>query len=428
MNNDKSKQLFTNASKLIPGGVNSPVRACKSVGADPLFITKGKGSGIWDADGNEYTDYVCSWGPLILGHCDEDVNRAVSEALAAGASFGAPTEREVVLAELLIECIPSMDKVRLVNSGTEATMSAIRLARGVTGRSRIIKFDGCYHGHADSLLVAAGSGVATLGIPGSPGVPDEIAGLTLSLPFNNLESVSEAFSRYAGEIAAIIVEPVAGNMGVVPPVKGFLKGLSDMCRENGALLIFDEVISGFRVNLGGAQALYGIDPDLTTLGKIIGGGLPVGAFGGKKEIMAHLAPEGSVYQAGTLSGNPLAMAAGEAIVTKLKNNPWIYDQLEERSAQLAEGLLERAKAAGHDVCGNRVGSISTLFFTEGPVTDYASAVRSDTEKYSKYYQGMRNEGVYLAPSQFEATMMSSAHTAEDVKKTLDAAEKVFKRL
>jgi glutamate-1-semialdehyde 2,1-aminomutase len=319
-----------------------------------------------------------------------------------------------------------MDMVRMVNSGTEATMSAIRLARGVTGRPRIIKFDGCYHGHADSLLVAAGSGVATLGIPGSPGVPEAVANLTLSLPFNDLEPVREAFKRYPGEVAAIIVEPVAGNMGVVPPEEGFLPGLSELAKENGSLLIFDEVITGFRLGLGGAQARYGIDPDLTCLGKIIGGGLPVGAFGGKQEIMCRLAPEGNVYQAGTLSGNPLAMAAGLATIEALRNDPGLYRRLEETAAALADGLVERAGAGGLEVTGNRAGAMCTLFFTAGPVVDYASAATSDTQKYAQYYRGMRERGIYLAPSQFEATMISAAHTTEDVDRTLAAADEVFR--
>ena len=428
MNQEKSLQYYDEAVRVIPGGVNSPVRACRSVDANPLFIESGQGSKIRDVDGNEYIDFVCSWGPLIHGHAFPPVIEAVREALSRGASFGAPTRQEVHLARLLTDCIPSMDKVRLVNSGTEAAMSAIRLARGVTGRSRIIKFDGCYHGHADSLLVAAGSGVATLGIPGSPGIPEETAGLTLSLPFNNLDAIEQAFTRYGPEIAAVIVEPVAGNMGVVPPQAGFLEGLSKLCGRNHSLLIFDEVITGFRVGLGGAQALYGVTPDLTCLGKIIGGGLPVGAFGGKKEIMTHLAPEGNVYQAGTLSGNPLAVAAGIAAIEALRDDPDVYDRLERSSAALADGLRE--SAAAHDVeCqGNRVGAMSTLFFTKDPVTDYASATRSDTGLYARFFNGMRDRGIYLAPSQYEATLVSTAHTDEDIRATLTAADQVFKSL
>ena len=428
MKTEKSLSLFAEAKSLIPGGVNSPVRACRSVGTDPLFITKGAGSHITDADGNDFIDWVGSWGPLILGHSHPVVTEAVKKALESGASFGAPTALETDLARLLVELVPSLEMVRLVNSGTEATMTAVRLARGVTSRPKIIKFDGCYHGHVDSLLVAAGSGVATLGIPGSPGIPDEMAGLTISLPYNNEETVKEAFDKYPDQIAAVILEPVAGNMGVVPPKEGFLQALSEICKQNGALLIFDEVITGFRLGLGGAQEKFGITPDLTCLGKIIGGGLPVGAFGGKREIMCRLAPEGDVYQAGTLAGNPLAMAAGVAMLSTLKSDPGIYDRLEKTSAALSQGLADRAKNAGLNVWGNRVGAMSTLFFTGGPVTDYASAAKSDTEKYGRFFQGMRAEGVYLAPSQFEATMISAAHSDEDVKHTLNAAERVLKSI
>jgi glutamate-1-semialdehyde 2,1-aminomutase len=428
MKAQRSQQLFEAARAIIPGGVNSPVRACRSVGADPLFITRGQGARLWDADGNEYLDFVGSWGPLILGHAHEAVLAAIAQAMSQGTSFGAPTELEIELADLLVECLPSVDMVRVVNSGTEATMSAVRLARAVTKRSRIIKFDGCYHGHADSLLVAAGSGVATLGIPGSPGVPQEIAGLTLSLPYNDLEPVREAFRAFDDQIAAIIVEPVAGNMGVVPPRQEFLPGLASLAEDNGALLIFDEVITGFRLCLGGAQARYGLDPDLTCLGKIIGGGLPVGAFGGKQEIMSQLAPEGTCYQAGTLSGNPLAMAAGKAAIETLKNDPGIYDRLEETASALAEGLLACAKKHQIPVWGNRVGSMSTLFFTPGPVTNYAEAARSDTDRYAAFYRGMREQGVYLAPSQFEATMVSAAHRSADIDRAVHAADQVFKYL
>jgi len=428
MNEQTSRKLFQEASALIPGGVNSPVRACRSVGAEPLFIARGRGSQVWDADGNAYIDYVGSWGPLILGHAHRAVTMALNESVSRGTSFGAPTASEVRLARLVVESVPSIDLVRFVNSGTEAAMSAVRLARGVTGRPRIIKFDGCYHGHADSLLVAAGSGVATLGIPGSPGVPEAIAKLTLSLPYNDLGQVREAFKRYPKEIAAVIVEPVAGNMGVAPPEADFLPGLAEITKAHGALLIFDEVITGFRLGLGGAQALYGIDPDLTCLGKIIGGGLPVGAFGGKKEIMSRLAPEGDIYQAGTLSGNPLAMTAGWATINALKNDPSIYQRLEEMSAVLAEGLVERAKKYGHQVTGNRVGSMMTLFFTPGPVKDYAGAKTSDTEKYARFYRGMRGKGIYLAPSQFEATMVSAAHSMDDIEYTLQAADQVLNSL
>ena len=428
MKEETSKKLFAEAKSYIPGGVNSPVRACRSVGADPLFIISGRGSRIVDADGNGYIDYIGSWGPLIQGHAHRAVIKAVTEAINKGASFGAPTTSEIRVAKLICELMPAMEMIRMVNSGTEAAMSAIRLARGATGRSRIIKFDGCYHGHADSLLVAAGSGLATLGIPGSPGVPDEIAGLTISLPYNDLGPVEEAFKKYEGEIAAIIIEPVAGNMGVVPPAEGFLNGLSELTRKHGALLILDEVITGFRLGLGGATAHYGIDPDLICLGKIIGGGMPVGAFGGKRRIMEQLAPEGKVYQAGTLSGNPLAMAAGLATLESLKDNPSVYPRLEEMSAALAGGLLDAAQKHGHRVCGNRVGSMSTLFFTPGPVTDYVSATKSDTEKYARFYRGMREKGIYLAPSQFEATFVSASHTEADLEETLAAADKVFKTM
>ena len=341
----RSQELFNKSAALIPGGVNSPVRACKSVGAEPLFIARAKGSKIYDVDGNEFIDYVSSWGPMILGHANPEVLEAIRKTLEDGSSFGAPTELELKLAEALCRCVPSLDRVRLVNSGTEACMSAVRLARGVTGRSRIVKFDGCYHGHADSLLVAAGSGVATLGIPGSPGVPEQMASLTLSLPYNDVDSVRQAFDRYKGEIAAVIVEPVGGNMGVVPPKPGFLEALREITAKDGALLIMDEVITGFRLGTGGAQAKFNIDPDLTTLGKIIGGGLPVGAFGGKAEVMDQLAPQGGVYQAGTLSGNPLAMAAGLAAVEILEKKPEIYIRLDEMAGRLADGLLERARQA-----------------------------------------------------------------------------------
>lgn len=428
MTETKSQQLFEEARKRIPGGVNSSVRACRSVGVDPLFIERGQGAYVWDADGNQYIDYVCSWGPLIHGHVQEAAVKAVTETMANGSSFGAPTVLETRLAELICECMPNLEMVRMLNSGTEATMTAIRLARGITGRPRIVKFDGCYHGHADSLLVAAGSGVATLGIPGSPGVPEDIARLTLSLPYNQLDTVQQAFDQYPGEIAAVIVEPIAGNMGVVPPQKGFLEGLRKLTEANGALLIFDEVITGFRVALGGAQSLYGIEPDLTCLGKIIGGGLPVGAFGGKRTLMSHMAPEGNVYQAGTLSGNPLAMAAGIAAVQALKEDPDIYTRIDAMMARLAEGLVQRAQKHGHQVTGNRIGAMGTLFFTPGPVTDYASAAKSDTEKYARYYQGMRQRGIYLAPSQFEAAMMSAAHSDADIDRTLEAADETFKTL
>ena len=420
-----SRRFFEVATKVIPGGVNSPVRACKSVGADPVFFASGAGPFLIDVDGQEYIDYVASWGPLILGHAHPEVVAAVQSAAEGGTSFGAPTWMEVELARLICELIPSVEMVRLVNSGTEATMSAVRLARGYTGRKKIIKFDGCYHGHADSFLVKAGSGVATLGIPGSPGVPEEIVANTVSLPYNDLDVVKETFEKIGQEIAAVIVEPVAGNMGVVPPKEGFLEGLREITSKHGALLIFDEVITGFRVGLSGAQGLYGVTPDLTCLGKIIGGGLPVGAYGGKAEIMKHIAPEGPVYQAGTLSGNPIAVAAGLATLRVL-SRPGVYERLEELSSRLAEGLAEAAREAGAKVTFNRVGSMMTCFFREGEVTDFASAAASDTERYGRFWREMLARGVYLAPSQFEAAFVSLAHTEEEIDYTIEAAREAFK--
>jgi len=420
-----SKRFFEEAQKVIPGGVNSPVRACKSVGADPVFFAAGAGPYLIDVEGREYIDYVASWGPLILGHAHPEVIAAVKEAAESGTSFGAPTWREVELARLICEIFPSVEKVRLVNSGTEATMSAIRLARGFTNRKKIIKFDGCYHGHADSFLVKAGSGVATLGIPGSPGVPEEIVQNTISLPFNNLEAVKETFEKMGDEIACVIVEPIAGNMGVVPPKEGFLEGLREITQKYGALLIFDEVITGFRVALSGAQGLYDVRPDLTCLGKIIGGGLPVGAYGGRADIMAHIAPEGPVYQAGTLSGNPIAVAAGIATLRVLMR-PGVYERLEELSARLASGLEEAARDAGARVTFNRVGSMMTCFFREGEVTNFSEAAASDTERYGRFWREMLARGVYLAPSQFEATFISLAHTEEEIDLTIEAAREAFK--
>lgn len=428
MNIENSVKLFNQAREVIPGGVNSPVRACRSVGTDPLFIVKGEGARIWDADGQSYIDYVGSWGPLILGHAPTAVIKALTETASKGTSFGAPTEIEVKLARLLIECLPSLEMVRLVNSGTEATMTAIRLARGVTQRTYIIKFDGCYHGHADSVLVAAGSGVATLGIPGSPGVPEELARLTISLPYNDLNPVKETFEAFKDQIAAVIVEPVAGNMGLVPPKDEFLPGLAELTRENGALFILDEVITGFRLGLSGAQGLYNLDPDLTCLGKIIGGGLPVGAIGGKKRIMANLAPTGDVYQAGTLSGNPLAVSAGLATIETLKADPSIYDRIGKLSGQLASGLLDAAQNAGLEVCGHQIGSMSCLFFNPGPVFDYTTAAKSDQDLFAKYYRNCRESGVYLAPSPFETTFVSAAHTEADIEQTLSVAKTVFENL
>lgn len=428
MNIENSVKLFNQAQEVIPGGVNSPVRACRSVGTDPLFIVKGEGARVWDADGHSYIDYVGSWGPLILGHAPKAVIKALTETASQGTSFGAPTEIEVKLARLLIECLPSLEMVRLVNSGTEATMTAIRLARGVTQRPYIIKFDGCYHGHADSVLVAAGSGVATLGIPGSPGVPEELARLTISLPYNDLNPVKETFEAFKDQIAAVIVEPVAGNMGLVLPKEEFLPGLAELTRQNGALFILDEVITGFRLGLSGAQGLYNLDPDLTCLGKIIGGGLPVGAIGGKKRVMANLAPTGDVYQAGTLSGNPLAVSAGLATIETLKADPSIYDRIGKLSGQLASGLLDAAQNAGLEVCGHQIGSMSCLFFNPGPVYDYTSAAKSDQDLFAKFYRNCRESGVYLAPSPFETTFVSAAHTEADIEQTLSIAKAVFEDL
>jgi glutamate-1-semialdehyde 2,1-aminomutase len=424
---EKSQLLFEKAKKCIPGGVNSPVRAGNAVGIDPPFITEAHGCTLSDADGNEYIDYVCSWGPMILGHAHPEVVRVLEEALQRGTSYGAPTEIEVDMAETIVDMVPSIEMVRMVNSGTEATMSAIRLARGYTGREKIVKFEGCYHGHADSLLVSAGSGVATLGIPGSPGVPRDLARHTISLPFNDLESVNQAFRKYGPEIAAVIVEPIPGNMGVIIPDETFLKGLREITSEHDALLIFDEVISGFRVAPGGAQELYGITPDVTCLGKIIGGGLPVGAYGGKKEIMSRMAPVGDVYQAGTLSGNPLAMAAGLATLNLLKQEG-IYRELEDKGRTLFSGLEEVAKAAGVEITINRIGSMGSFFFTPDPVIDFASAKASAGELFKKYYAAMLEQGVYLAPSPFEASFLSTAHGEKEIQKTIACAEKAFKSI
>ena len=425
---EKSSILFEKAKMIIPGGVNSPVRAGKSVGIDPPFIAGAKGPLLWDVDGNEYIDYVCSWGPMILGHAHPQVIEALEESIKHGTSYGAPTQIEVEMAETIIEMVPSIEMVRMVNSGTEAAMSAIRLARGYTNRDKIIKFDGCYHGHADSLLVSAGSGVATLGIPGSPGVPENLARHTISLPFNNLELVEQAFRRFASEIAAVIIEPIPGNMGLVVPDIEFLKGLRKIISDNGALLIFDEVISGFRVAPGGAQELYGIMPDLTCLGKIIGGGLPVGAYGGTKQIMKKVAPVGDIYQAGTLSGNPLAMAGGLATLKILKENRIIYKELEDKGNALFSGIKKAAEAKGLQVIVNRVGSMGTIFFTSRPVTDFAAAKTGDTALFKKYYRSMLDQGIYLAPSPFETSFLSMAHSEKAIKKTIDCIIKTFDTL
>lgn len=411
MNRSQSEALFARAQLSIPGGVNSPVRAFRGVGGTPPFIARGQGSRIFDVDGNEYIDYVCSWGPLILGHRPPCVVAALSEALESGTSFGAPTAREVELAELIRHCVPSIEMVRLVNSGTEATMSAVRLARGFTGRDLTVKFEGCYHGHVDSLLVKAGSGLATLGIADTAGVPDSFAATTLALPYNSIAAVERAFSERGTAIAAVIVEPVAGNMGCVPPQPGFLEALRDLCTRHGALLILDEVMTGFRLSLGGAQRIYGIRPDLTTLGKIVGGGLPLAAYGGRAEIMRKVAPTGPVYQAGTLSGNPIAVAAGISMLRHLIAHPEGYAVLEQRTAQLCAD-----PPPGLTV--NRVGSMFTFFFTPDPVTDYESAKRSDAARFARFFHWMLDRGVYLAPSQFEAGFVSAAHTEADIARTV----------
>jgi glutamate-1-semialdehyde 2,1-aminomutase len=420
----QSKRLMDQARALIPGGVNSPVRAARAVGGDPPFIARGQGARITDVDGNTYVDYVASWGPLICGHAHPEVVEAVARAAESGTSFGAPTEAEVILAQKIVDLVPGIDVVRLVNSGTEATMSAVRLARAVTGRPMIVKFDGAYHGHADSFLVAAGSGLATLGIPSSPGVPEALTSLTMSLPFNDLETVRTAVIDHADQVAAVIVEPVAGNMGVIPPGDDFLAGLREICDRTGALLIFDEVITGFRVALGGAQELYGVTPDLTCLGKIIGGGLPVGAYGGRAELMDRLAPVGDVYQAGTLSGNPLAVAAGSAVLDII-GRPGFYDSLEAVGAELTAGLASVFAAAGRPVTINRVGSMFTVFFTDKQVSDWTGAARADAEGYAQYWRAMLANGVYLAPSAFEAAFVGSAHGPDEVESTLEAARRAL---
>ena len=422
---EQSRKLQKRAEQLIPGGVNSPVRAFRSVGGDPLYIVRGQGSHIWDADGNEYVDYIGSWGPLILGHAAPTVIEAVISAARNGTSFGASTPAEADLAELVISAFPHMEKVRFVSSGTEATMSAIRLARAYTKRKYIVKFEGCYHGHADALLVKAGSGVATLGIPGSAGVPEEFTQFTLALPYNDICALDQAFEKFKHQIACVIVEPVVGNMGCVPPARGYLEALRAIASHDKALLIFDEVMTGFRLAYGGAQELYAIQPDLTTMGKIIGGGLPVGAYGGPSEIMDLIAPLGPVYQAGTLSGNPLAMAAGYATLSYLHEHKDVYSKLDKLAAAVVAGVASAAKDAGVTMFHNRVGSMFTWFFAPGPVTDWTSASKSDTEAFGRFFRAMLENGIYLPPSQYEAAFLSAAHTEHDVQQTIAAAKQAF---
>ena len=424
---NQSDELFRKAQAYIPGGVNSPVRACKSVDSDPLFIERAEGCMLYDADGNAFIDYIGSWGPMILGHRHPAVIQAIQNVLERGTSYGAPTDLEVELATMVVEAVPSVEMIRMVNSGTEATMSAVRLARGFTDRELIVKFDGCYHGHADSLLVEAGSGVATLGIPGSPGVPSAFAERTLSLPFNDVEALHQVMQEKGQDIAAVIIEPVVGNMGLVPPVDGFLEALRDETLKAGSLLIFDEVMTGFRVAYGGAQTLYNIAPDISCFGKIIGGGMPVGAYGGRSDIMAHIAPQGPVYQAGTLSGNPVAMAAGIATLKQLQK-PGFYDALDTASERLLTGLNNAAEVGGQKVSVNRVGSMVGMFFTTGPVRNFSEAKTSDQKKFTDYYRGMLKRGVYFAPSQFEALFVSAAHTREKIDATITAAEEVMREL
>ena len=423
----QSEELFARAQRLIPGGVNSPVRAFKAVGGTPLFIRKAEGARMWDADGKGYIDYVGSWGPLILGHAHPSVVEAITQAAVRGTSYGAPCAAEVELADRVVRLVPSIQKVRFVSSGTEATMSALRLARGFTGRNKILKFEGCYHGHADALLVAAGSGVATLGIPGSPGVPPGTVADTVTAPFNDLGAVEKVVEAHGPDLAAIIVEPVAGNMGCVAPRDGYLQGLRDLATRAGALLVFDEVMTGFRLSSGGAQVLYGIKPDLTCLGKIIGGGLPVGAYGGRADIMDHVAPSGPVYQAGTLSGNPLAMAAG-CVTLDLLQRSGTYMRLEMLAARLHAGLLGARDEADVKVTINRVGSMITLFFTPGPVHDYASAKTSDTALFARFFHELLARGIYFPPAQYEAAFVSLAHTESDIDATVRAAGEIFREL
>ena len=423
---ENSKKAFQESINLLPGGVNSPVRAFKSVNMDPIFMEKGKGSKIYDIDGNEYIDYVLSWGPLILGHANDQVVEAIKKVAETGTSFGAPTLMENKLAELVIDRVPSIEMIRMVSSGTEATMSALRLARGYTGRDKILKFEGCYHGHGDSLLIKAGSGVATLGLPDSPGVPEGVAKNTITVPYNDLESVELAFEQYGEDIAAVIVEPVAGNMGVVPPLPGFLQGLRDITEKNGSLLVFDEVMTGFRVDYQCAQGYYNVTPDLTCLGKVIGGGLPVGAFGGKKEIMSQIAPSGSIYQAGTLSGNPIAMTAGYETLSQLTEAT--YEEFTKKADILETGFKEAAETYGVPLTCNRAGSMIGFFFTDAQIKDYESAKTSNLQFFADYYKVMADNGVFLPPSQFEGLFLSVEHSNEDLQKTIQAAQKAFKAI
>ena len=427
MNRERSRALFARAQGVIPGGVNSPVRAYRAVGSDPPFLARGEGARVYDADGNAYLDYVGSWGPLILGHCDPAVVAAVNAAAATGTSFGAPTASEVELAEVLCEALPSVEMVRMVNSGTEATMSALRLARAATGRSRVLKFEGCYHGHADALLVGAGSGVATLGIPGSPGVPEAFVELTVQAPYNDLAAATAAFDRWGDSLACVIVEPVAGNMGCVLPEPGFLGGLRELCDRFGALLVFDEVMTGFRVAWGGAQVRFGVTPDLTCLGKVVGGGLPAAAFGGRADLMRQMAPEGPVYQAGTLSGNPLAVAAGLATLARLRE-PGVYAALESSATRLVEGLAERAAAAGVPLTTAVVGGMFGFFFHPGPVRSFSDAREADEGRFRAFFHAMLDGGVYLAPSPFEAGFVSLAHSDAEIAATLATAEAAFRAM
>ncbi|MBW4683278.1 MAG: glutamate-1-semialdehyde 2,1-aminomutase [Microcoleus vaginatus WJT46-NPBG5] len=427
LNTTKSEEIFAAAQKLMPGGVSSPVRAFKSVGGQPIVFDRVKGAYVWDVDGNQYIDYVGTWGPAICGHAHPEVISALHDALEKGTSFGAPSVLENVLAEMVIDAVPSIEMVRFVNSGTEACMSVLRLMRAFTSRDKIIKFEGCYHGHADMFLVKAGSGVATLGLPDSPGVPKSATNTTLTAPFNDLEAVKALFAENPDEIAGVILEPVVGNAGFIVPDAGFLEGLREITQENGALLVFDEVMTGFRIAYGGAQEKFGVTPDLTTLGKIIGGGLPVGAYGGRKDIMSMVAPAGPMYQAGTLSGNPLAMTAGIKTL-ELLQKPGTYEQLDKITKKLADGLVQIARETGHAACGGQISAMFGLFFTAGPVHSYEDAKKSDSGKFSRFHRGMLEHGIYLAPSQYEAGFTSLAHTEDDINRTLAAAREVMSSL